>query len=239
MGVVEVVVWPKDITGAVAGCSWAFAAVMTPRVTMPLAAIAAACHLSHRFSIPLPPFRSFAASPPRETVLQYSHDVYPPCLGFFFGASGKGLEGKAHQISPGCSGLGRCALSRRRAAAPSADALRALHGGQIAWQLLGSSSAPPLATLMMWSTWVACRVHAGPRTWHWYRSRSRTVRRNRFHAAVLVTLLLRVRGPGHALGLHSSQVAVSDEVGAVPIVAGTQSWGLGIDIPPRPWRHQL
>jgi hypothetical protein len=34
----------------------------------------------------------------------------------------------------------------RRAVAPSADALRKLHGEQTIAQFLGSSSAPPLAT---------------------------------------------------------------------------------------------
>ena len=45
-GVVEVVVSPIDMLPdfAVAVCSWPVAAASAPRVTMPLAAIAAACH---------------------------------------------------------------------------------------------------------------------------------------------------------------------------------------------------
>ena len=73
MGVVEVVaVCPNGITDVAAGGSWGLAAAMTPRVTMPLAAIAAACHLSHRFCISPPSVGlSFGAWPPSETVLRY------------------------------------------------------------------------------------------------------------------------------------------------------------------------
>lgn len=51
-GVVEVVVPPTNMGAiAIALGSWPVAAASAPRVTMPLAAIAAACHLSHRFCI--------------------------------------------------------------------------------------------------------------------------------------------------------------------------------------------
>lgn len=40
----------------------------------------------------------------------------------------------------------------RLVAAASRDALRALHCGQALWRLAGSSSAPPVAVLTMWST---------------------------------------------------------------------------------------
>ncbi len=51
-----------------------------------------------------PPFRSFAASPPDETVLPYS-EKYPRGLGVFFGPAGKPLGMQPHQSSPGCSGV--------------------------------------------------------------------------------------------------------------------------------------
>src|SRR4051812_33253685 len=164
--VVEVVVPPIDMVPAFAVCSWPTAATSAPRATAPLTAIAATRHLYCLLCISAPPFRSFAASPPDETVLPYT-EKYPRGLRFFFGAAGKPLGVAAHQSSPGCSGVGRCARRRRRAAAPSALALRALHGAQLLAQLVGFSSAPPLATLMMWSTCVAWPVHAGPRSWHW------------------------------------------------------------------------
>ena len=57
---------------------------------MPLAAIAAACHLSHRFCI-FPSGQDLRCFAPGETVLHY-REVYPPHLGLYFGAAGKPLR---------------------------------------------------------------------------------------------------------------------------------------------------
>jgi len=63
-----VAVCPKDMSPviAVAVCPWPIAATSAPTATKPLAAIAAARHLSCLFRIFTPPFRSFAASSPSE-----------------------------------------------------------------------------------------------------------------------------------------------------------------------------
>jgi hypothetical protein len=146
--VVEVVLPPIDMVPvALAVCCWPTAAASAPRVTTPIAAIAAACHLSFRFCILPLTVRSFATSP-RRNGPRYSY-AYPRCLGFFFGIYGKPLEIETHQSSPGCSSLafGACLAGVACGAAT----------GAVAWVQFGAS----VATLMMWSTCLRGRCMRG------------------------------------------------------------------------------
>ena len=71
---------------------------------MPLAAIAAACHLSHRFCI-FPSGQDLRCFAPWRNGLHY-REVYPPNLGLYSGAADNPLRVKAHQSNPGCFSRG-------------------------------------------------------------------------------------------------------------------------------------